>query len=103
MRPVGCGQDMVARYEDLRHRRASECGGGLGRVLLLRQGMAAWMQAWGHSVPGWEQEARGAPGRHLTDSEAWGEDALLPDGVQGQAVRILAGMAVVVIKGEMTT
>jgi hypothetical protein len=93
---------MAARYEDLRRHRAKECSGGLGRVLLTGRGMAAWMQAWRHSVPAWEQQLGGASGRPLAYSDGSGTEAVLPDVVQGQAVRILAGMAAVVIQGEMT-
>jgi len=94
---------MVARYEDLRHRAAKEGGGGLGRALLMGLGMAAWMEAWRRSAPAWNREARGESGKGLGHAHASGTEPVLPEGVQGQAVRILAGMAVVVVKRELTT
>jgi hypothetical protein len=94
---------MVARYEDLRRRGANEGAGGLGRALLMGRGMAAWMEAWGHSAPAWDREARDESGKGLERADAPGTQPVLPEGVQGQAVRILAGMAVVVVKREMAT
>ena len=94
---------MVARYEDLRRRGAKEGAGGLGRVLLMSHGMAAWMEAWGHSAPAWDQEPGGKSGKGLGHADASGTEPVLWEGVQAQAVRILAGMAVVVIHGEMMT
>jgi len=97
---VGCDEDMVARYEDLRRRGANEGAGGLGRALLIGRGMAAWMEAWRHSAPTWDREARGEYGKSLGHPDASGTEPVLPEGVQGQAVRILAGMAVLVVNGR---
>jgi hypothetical protein len=92
---------MVARYEDLRHGGTNEGAGGLGRTLLMGRGMAVWMEAWGHSAPTWDREARGESGKGLGRADASGTQPVLPEGVQAQAVRILAGMAVVAVKREM--
>lgn len=91
---------MVARYEDLRCRGGNEGVGGLGRALLMGRGMAAWMEAWRHCTPAWDREGRGESGKGLEHLDASGMELFLPEGVQGQAVRILAGMAVVVVKGS---
>jgi len=98
--PLGCDEDMVARYEDLRRRGANESAGGLGRALLMGRGMAAWMEAWRHSAPAWDREARGQSGKGLGRADGSSTEPVLPEGVQGQAVRILAGMAVVVVNGR---
>ena len=98
--PVGCGEGMVARYEDLRHRGANEGAGGLGRALLMGRGMAAWIEAWRHSVPPWDREARNESGKGLGRADVSGTQPVLPEGVQAQAVRILAGMAVVAVNGR---
>jgi hypothetical protein len=58
----------VQRYEDLRQQILAEpAGGGWGRVLLLRRGLVAWMQAW-------PADARTAP----LPSPAAGEATRLP-------------------------
>jgi hypothetical protein len=61
---------MVARYEDLRHRGANEGAGGLGRALLMGRGMAAWMEAWRHSVPTWDRKPREESGKGLERADA---------------------------------
>jgi hypothetical protein len=91
---------MVVRYEDLRRRGANENSGGLGRALLMGRGMAAWMEAWRHSAATWDREARGESGKGLGHPDASGTQPVLPEGIQGQVVRILAGMAVVVVNGR---
>ena len=58
------------------------------------------MAAWWHSVPTWDREAREESGKGLERADASGTQPVLPEGVQAQAVRILAGMAVVVVNGR---
>jgi len=91
---------MVARYEDLRCRGANDGAGGLGRALLMGRGMATWMEAWRHSAPTCDREPRGESGKGLGHPDACGAEPVLPEGIHGQAVRILAGMAVVVVNGR---
>ena len=76
------GEDWVARYEHLRRDVLSQAtGGGFGLIILLRQGMIAWMQACADiPVP--------APARESVQHG----DAIsrLPGDVRSQAAAILA-------------
>ena len=90
---------MVERYEDLR-RSGHLDGGGLGRALLISRGMTAWIAAWGSCVPPADRERPGMSGRDLRCRGGSSRGAILPEGIQGEAVRVLAGMAVVVINGR---
>ena len=78
------GEDWVARYEHLRKDALSQAtGGGFGLIILLRQGMIAWMQACADiPVP--------APARESVQHC----DAIsrLPGDVRSQAAVILAGI-----------
>jgi hypothetical protein len=47
-------QDLVLGYEGLRAQvlsQSAELSRGLGIVLLMRQGLLAWMKAWSHCTP----------------------------------------------------
>ncbi len=72
------------RYEALRahavQRRAAASRDGL--VVLLRQGVAAWMEAWS-TLP--------APGRPPVQTERQGPSPL-PDEASAEVVRVLAAM-----------
>ena len=78
------GEDWVARYEHLRRDVLSQAtGGGFGLIILLRQGMIAWMQACADiPVP--------APARESV--QHWDAISRLPGDVRSQAAVILAGI-----------
>ena len=66
------GEEVVTRYEQLRREVIGDCGNGcrpcetghgLGWALLLRRGMAAWMQAWPKTSPPAGTDRLGS-GRH---------------------------------------
>ena len=78
------GEDWVARYEHLRRDVLSQAtGGGFGLIILLRQGMIAWMQACANiPVP--------APARESV--QHWDAISRLPGDVRSQAAVILAGI-----------
>ncbi len=59
-------------------------GGGLGLVVLLREGMAAWMEAW-ERIPG-------SPPAH-------GHPPLPAEGAGAELVRVLASMALGALEG----
>jgi hypothetical protein len=73
---------LVASYEELRR---DALGGamehGVGRALLMRQGMAAWIAAC----------LRCGPRRPAATTS--GERSALPSGVRGEVVRLLVEMA----------
>jgi hypothetical protein len=73
----------VERYEELRERvlRGATAGCRLGLALLLREGMAGWMEAWG----------RCADPSPRTPSPAASTPA--HDGVRSELVHVLAAMA----------
>lgn len=78
------GEDWVARYEQLRKDVLSQAnGGGFGLILLLRQGMIAWIRACTlNPVPA--PAERSAP--------PWDAVSRLPGDVRSQAAVILAGI-----------
>ena len=78
------GEDWVARYDHLRRDVLSQAtGGGFGLIILLRQGMIAWMQACADiPVP--------APARESV--QHWDAISSLPGDVRSQAAAILAGI-----------
>ena len=51
--PPVCGQDLVGRYEQLRHDVLSRAAraSGIGLTLFLRHGMAEWMRACSRAAP----------------------------------------------------
>lgn len=85
-----CGSGgLVERYEELRERvlRGTTAGCRLGLALLLREGMAGWLEGW----------ARCADAAPPTSSPA----ASTPshEGARGELVRVLAAMALGGLKG----
>jgi len=78
---VGPAQALREGYEVLRKQALEGRAGGLGLALLLREGMAAWIHAGERAIPAPvpPRPARPDPG--------------LPDGVHGEIVTVLAGMA----------
>lgn len=74
------GQDFAAHYERLRNQALGRGSGArVGLTLLLRQGMAAWMQTGACVTP----PPAGPPGHARSP---------LPDPVRSQAAVILAGI-----------
>ncbi|MGH9784985.1 MAG: hypothetical protein ACRD88_12460 [Terriglobia bacterium] len=74
----------MARYEHLRRDVLSQAtGGGFGLIILLRQGMIAWMQAC-------EDIPVPAPARESV--QHWDAISRLPGDVRSQAAVILAGI-----------
>jgi hypothetical protein len=84
---VGLTQALTEGYEVLRDEggRGSARGGGgggaLGLALFLREGMAAWIRAGERAIPA------AAPSRPLRPERG------LLEGVHGEVVAVLAGMA----------
>jgi hypothetical protein len=78
------GEDWVARYEQLRkHVLRQATGGGFGLIILLRQGIIAWMRACADlALP--------APARDPV--QHWDAISHLPGDVRSQAAVILAGI-----------
>lgn len=78
------GEDWGARYEQLRKDVLSQAtGGGFGLIILLRQGMIAWMRACAEAlVPPTARESV----RQLNAMSG------LPGDVRSQAAAILAGI-----------
>jgi hypothetical protein len=78
------GEDWAARYEQLRKDLLSQAtGGGFGLVILLRQGMAAWMRACACAV---------APVPASKSAQPVSPVNSLPGDVRSQAAVILAGI-----------
>ena len=92
-RPV---DDLVRRYEAVRGRDGSGTGAdGLGRALLMHQGVAAWIDAWatGPAAPRTALEARPS-GRAGLEGRPRAADGGLPVGVLSQMARVLTTMVV---------
>lgn len=83
--------DAVAGYEDLRRQAMGAPGfhNGLGMVLFLRQGMAAWMKARLQAT-----SARAESSRRRGEA-----DERIPLDLRGEAALILAGMALGGLQG----
>jgi hypothetical protein len=80
------GRDLgVAGYEELRRRvlAGATFGGHFGLVLLLREGLAAWMA----------RRSAGAAAVEAADPERRGAAPLVSDESQAAVVRVLASMA----------
>ncbi len=78
------GEDWVARYEQLRKDVLSQAtGGGFGLIILLRQGMLAWMRACADGP---------APAPARESVRHWDAVSPLPGDVRSQAAMILAGI-----------
>jgi hypothetical protein len=75
----------TTRYEELRRQILLEPeGGGWGRALLLRRGLAAWMQAW----PSDEETGQEA----TKSAEPSASATALPADLHGGITRILVNM-----------
>jgi hypothetical protein len=80
------GEDWAVRYEQLRNDVLSQAnGGGFGLILLLRQGMTAWMRA-AACAPTPVPESAGKSVQSLNAVSS------LPCDVRSQAAVILAGI-----------
>ena len=80
------GNEIVARYEELRRQALGACGGvngGLGLALLVRQGMKGWIEAWSHC----------GPSLPMKPQNQTGSTEVVPLDLRGEVVLILAGMA----------
>ena len=78
------GEDWAARYEQLRKDVLSQAhGGGFGLIILLRQGITAWMRACA-DLP--------APAPARESVRHWDAASLLPGDVRSQAAVILVGI-----------
>ncbi len=75
-----------AAYEELRRRvlAGTSVGGPFGLVLLLREGLAAWMA---------RGSAGAAPVEPAADPDRRGAAPLVSDEIHAAVVRVLAGMA----------
>ena len=77
-------EDWVARYEQLRKDVLSPAtGGGFGLIILLRQGMIAWMRTCA-DIP--------VPVSARESVQCWDAVSRLPGDVRSQAAMILAGI-----------
>jgi len=75
--------DWTGRYEDLRRRVMEEAGRlprGPGVSMFVRQGLAAWMQAWPEEAPG----PIPPPATH--------QPAQLPAGLYADVIQLLVDM-----------
>lgn len=78
------GEDWAARYEQLRKDVFSQAtGGGFGLIVLLRQGMIAWMRACACAV---------TPAPASKSAQLLNPLNSLPGDVRSQAAVILAGI-----------
>ena len=78
-------EGLIARYEELRQQALGRPSGiprGQGVALLLRSGIAGWMQAWTQCVV----EVAAPP------KEPLGEEASFPVALHREVTMILAGM-----------
>ncbi len=66
--------------------------GGLGRALLMRHGMAAWMHAWARTAPALQHLPPSNSSTEHVRPEARPAPAMLPADVEGQLVQLLAQM-----------
>jgi hypothetical protein len=81
---------LVARYEELRSQVLGGSGRELGLVLLLRQGMRAWVEAWSNCTLTMPAE------RH----HEGGLDEVVPIPLRAEIAIVLAGMALSNSAGE---
>jgi len=87
--------ELVRRSEALRRAAGGATGDdALGRALLVHQGMAAWIEAWGtcRATPATQHE--GVPCGRAGAGDPQSMTDVLPAGVLGQVARVLTGMAV---------
>lgn len=72
---------LVLDYEDLRRQALGGVGTGRGLVLLLRQGMRSWIEAWPRTwhVP-------------VDASREQAPASTMPEGVRADVVRLLANL-----------
>ena len=82
--PRSLSDRLIDRYEELRRQAKGEWGNRAGMVVLLRQGMRAWMTAW----PKWTTGEATEPSPMRVDS-----GNLLPLKVRDEITLVLAGMA----------
>jgi len=79
-------EDWVTRYEQLRHDVLSDAiGGSFGLILLLRQGMSAWMRSCGYAL-------NAVPAPAPKSIPPWKAVPSLTGDVRSQAAIILAGI-----------
>jgi len=93
--------EFVRRYEALRRPAEDGTGDdGLGRALMMHQGVAGWIEAWAHcrapSAPPLEGVSYGRAGAGGPPSAT----DVLPVGLRGQVAQVLTGMAVAGLRGR---
>jgi hypothetical protein len=93
--------ELVRRYEALRPPAGDGTeDDGLGRVLLMHQGVAAWIEAWANcratSAPPLEgvSDGRAGPGGPPSATD------VVPVGLRGHVAQVLTGMAVAGLRGR---
>jgi hypothetical protein len=77
---------LAERYEDLRQQAQGGIGDRAGMVVLLRQGMRAWMEAW-------ERWITSEPSRTQTITDRDTSPEVLPSMLRAEITLLLAGMA----------
>lgn len=77
---------LAERYEDLRQQAQGGIGDRAGMVVLLRQGMRAWMEAWARWITSDPSHTQTAGGRETPPD-------VLPSMLRAEITLLLAGMA----------
>src|SRR5262245_48504733 len=93
--PRALADELVRRYEAVRPPAGDETADdGLGRALLMHQGVAAWIEVWAKCrAPSREAVSDGAGGpASATD--------VVPVGLRGHVAQVLTGMAVAGLRGR---
>lgn len=83
---------LTARYEDLRREVLDGSNSqAIGRAVLINRGMAGWMEACAHAAL-----------RHPAGGSRL-EQSMVPTGLRGEVVMLLAGMALGIGRQEVHT
>jgi hypothetical protein len=93
------GARLVEAYEELRRRHRCEGSGGAGHEVLKRQGLAAWIEAFGGCAPAAARQEPNDPapwlclGATVERAAAGAGDWGVPVRLYPELIRLVAGVA----------
>jgi hypothetical protein len=93
--------ELVRRYEALRPPAGDGTNDdGLGRALLMHQGVAAWIEAWANGQAPWAPPLEGVSSGRAGMGGPPSATDVVPVGLRGQVAQVLTGMAVAGLRGR---
>ena len=91
----------MRRYEALRPPAVDgTADDGLGRALLMHQGVAAWIEVWANGRAPWAPPLEAVSDGWAGAGGPASATEVVPVGLRGQVAQVLTGMAVAGLRGR---